>query len=284
MEQAFQGMVEPVALPNRIVEWARFSEVGVTPLLGGASKATTLSEQGHRPWPLPDRPWLMAQTWSTLLFAHWPVPHEQLRRLVPAQLPIDTFDGRTWLGITPFLVSGLRLRGTPPVPYVSRFPELNVRTYVTVNGKPGIYFLSLDAARRSAVVAARRFYRLPYFHAQMTHRPMGKETEFHSKRLSTNGPPASFAARYRGAGPISAASPGNLEYFLTERYCLYTLDERQRVMRAEIHHPPWPLQRAEAQIKAIKMTAPLGLDLVGEPLLHLSKRQDVLIWSIESAE
>src|SRR4051812_43900309 len=94
------------------------------------------AEIEHRPWPLPERPWLMAQTWSTLLFAHWPVSLEQLEPVVPKQLPIDTFEGRVWVGVTPFLVSGLRPRLVPPVPYLSRFPELNVRTYVTVGGKP----------------------------------------------------------------------------------------------------------------------------------------------------
>ena len=116
---------------------------------------------GHRPWPMPGRSWVMAQTWTDLLFAHWSVAPATLERAVPTQLPLDTFDGRAWIGITPFAVRNTRLRPTLPVPFVSAFPELNVRTYVTVGGKPGIFFFSLDADSMLAVAAARRAYRLP---------------------------------------------------------------------------------------------------------------------------
>ncbi|HYG96149.1 MAG TPA: DUF2071 domain-containing protein, partial [Solirubrobacterales bacterium] len=126
-----------------------------------------LSDVDHRPWPLPDVSWLMGQTWLDLLFAHWRVPEEALRPVVPPQLPIDTYEGSAWIGVTPFCVRGLRLRGTLPAPVLSTFPELNVRTYVSVEGKPGIYFLSLDADSCAAVRAARRSFRLPYFRSQI---------------------------------------------------------------------------------------------------------------------
>jgi uncharacterized protein YqjF (DUF2071 family) len=242
-----------------------------------------LTEHEHRPWPLPDREWFMGQTWSALLFAHWPVARRRLEEVVPPQLPLDSFDGRAWIGVTPFEVRGLRLRGTPPMPFVSRFPELNVRTYVTVQDKPGIYFLSLDAARLLAVIAARRVYRLPYFHARMAHRPLGAAIEFASERSSRDGPPAGFAGRYSPAGGVRPPSPGSLEYFLTERYCLYTLDERQRILRGEIHHPPWPLRVAEAELSLNTMVEPFGIPLGGSPMLHFSERQDVAIWPLESA-
>jgi uncharacterized protein YqjF (DUF2071 family) len=135
------------------------------------AESRVVAETAHRPWPLPSGPWLMAQTWGDLLFAHWTVPAGALRALVPEPLTIDRFDGNAWLAITPFEVSSLRLRGTPPLPWLSRFPELNVRTYVSLGGKPGIWFFSLDAARALAVAAARRTYRLPYFHARMTIAP-----------------------------------------------------------------------------------------------------------------
>jgi uncharacterized protein YqjF (DUF2071 family) len=221
----------------------------------------------------------MRQTWNDLMFAHWRIDVEDLERVVPPQLPVDTQDGSGWVGVTPFLVSGLRLRGTPPVPPFSRFPELNVRTYVTVDGKPGIYFFSLDAARRSAVFAARRGYRLPYFHAQMSF-SAGAELEFRSERLSDDGPPADFGSRYRPQGAVSPPAPGSLEEFLTERYCLYTLDARGRIHRGEIHHPPWPLQRAQATLSRNTMAAALGFQLQGDPLLHFARRQDVLLWPI----
>lgn len=110
-----------------------------------------LQSVSHRPWPLPSGPWIMAQTWNDLLFAHWPVPPEIIRNLVPSQLPLDLFDGQCWLGIVPFWMSGVRARGLPAIPGLSRFAELNVRTYVTLGEKPGVYFFSLDAANMPAV-------------------------------------------------------------------------------------------------------------------------------------
>jgi uncharacterized protein YqjF (DUF2071 family) len=241
-----------------------------------------LAEIDHRPWPLRPDPWFMRQTWCDLLFAHWRVTSEQLRAVVPPQLTLETFDGSAWVGVTPFLVHGLRLRGTFPAPVLSRFPEINVRTYVVVDGKPGIYFLSLDAARRSAVIAARRTYRLPYFRAEMR-QSSNDEVAFRSRRTSGDGPEAQFEARYRPTGGAEPPLAGSLEHFLTERYCLYTLDEGQRVLRADIHHPPWPLQPASVQLLSNTMSLPFGLDLEGQPLAHFSARQDVLLWQTELA-
>jgi uncharacterized protein YqjF (DUF2071 family) len=241
-----------------------------------------LEEASHRPWPLPEEPWLMGQTWSTLLFAHWRVDPAALERLVPPQLPLDLREGCAWLGVTPFLISGLRLRGAPPLPCLSRFPELNVRTYVTVEGRPGIYFLSLDAARLAAVLAARRGYRLPYFHARMSRELDGESVRFSSDRVSRDGPPAHFAARYRPLGPERPPAPASLEAFLTERYRLYTLDEDGHVLAAEIHHRPWPLCGAEARLDRNEMALPLGLELEEAPILHFARRQDVVIWPLRA--
>ena len=120
--------------------------------LGAAARqACGLDEIGHRPWPLPDEPWMQAQTWEDLLFAHWRVDAGDLARLLPPELPLDTYDGAAWLGITPFRLTDLRLRGMPPLPWRVGFPELNVRTYATADGRPGIWFFSLDAASVLAV-------------------------------------------------------------------------------------------------------------------------------------
>lgn len=247
------------------------------------AQARVLAESGHRPWPLPSRPWLMGQTWRDLLFAHWPVPVEVLRPVIPGAIPIDTFDGSAWIGITPFEVTGFRLRGTLPPPLLSRFPETNVRTYATVDGKPGIFFLSLDADSRAAVAAARRAYRLPYFRAAMRI-DRGAAIDYSSERRSSDGDPASLRLRYRPRGPIEPAAPGTLEHFLVERYCLYTLDDRRNLLRADIHHPPWPLQPAEARISLNTMTAPYRIELPEQaPLVHLARRQDVVIWSLAPA-
>ena len=129
---------------------------------------TSLDERAHRPWPMPASPWVMTPTWHNLLFAHWPLDAGALRERVPAALLLDLFAGQAWLGIVPFRMSNVAPRGVPNVPFVSAFPELNVRTYVTVDGKPGVYFFGLDAGCTVAVAAARTLTGLPYFHAEMS--------------------------------------------------------------------------------------------------------------------
>jgi uncharacterized protein YqjF (DUF2071 family) len=218
----------------------------------------------------------MGQTWENLLFAHWQVDADALRRLLPDAVRLQTHDGAAWLGMTPFRVSALRLRGTLPLPRVSSFLELNVRTYVTAGGKPGIWFFSLDASSRLAVEAARRTYKLPYFQARICAEPQEEWLEYESARTGRV-----FDARYRPSGDVFHAAPGSLEEFLAERYCLYTVDGRGRLYRAEIHHPPWPLQPAEAAIELNTM-APGDLALPDEgPLLHFARVQDVVIWPLE---
>jgi len=212
---------------------------------------------------------------------HWPLPVEMLQSLVPPQFPIDTFDDTAWIGITPFRVSGFRLRGTFPVPVLSSFLETNVRTYVTVEDKPGIYFFSLDAESPLAVEAARKTYRLPYYRARMSAARRGNWIDYRTARREGAGT-HELETSYRPTGPSAPPEAGTVEYFLTERYCLYTLDERQDVQRADIHHPPWPLQPAEAEIRTNTMP-PSGVELPDDaPLLHYSERQDVVIWPLES--
>jgi uncharacterized protein YqjF (DUF2071 family) len=183
--------------------------------------------------------------------------------------------------MTPFRVAGLRLRGTLPLPGVSSFLELNVRTYVTAGGKPGIWFFSLDASSRLAVEAARRTYKLPHFRARMSAESRGEWVEFESARSRSGPTPRVFSARYRPRGAEFTAAPGSLEEFLAERYCLYTVDERGRLHRAEIHRLPWPLQPAEARLELNTM-APDGVELRDEePLLHFARAQDVVIWPLK---
>ena len=222
----------------------------------------------------------MAQTWCDLLFAHWPVDPEALRPVVDPSLPIDTFDGRAWIAVTPFAVHAFRLRLSPPIPLVHRFPEVNVRTYVTIDDKPGIYFFSLHAGSGIAVESARRVYHLPYFRSRATIEARDGEVAWQSARVEGDGPAAALRTRYRPVGPRFEAEPGTLEHFLVERYCLYTVTEAG-VHRGEIHHPPWQIQAAHAEIEENTMARPIGLELPGEPLLHLARRQDVVFWRLE---
>jgi uncharacterized protein YqjF (DUF2071 family) len=237
-----------------------------------------LPPEHHRPWPVPKEPWVMAQRWEGLLFAHWPIARERLERLLPAALTLDTFEGQAWLGITPFRITKLRLRGLPAVPGASAFPEINVRTYVTAGGKPGVYFFSLDAANPLAVTAARHWYRLPYFHAAFAVEARDGAVAYASRRRHASAPPAEFAAEYRARGAVSPAPVGSLAWWLTERYCLYASDTAA-LYRAEIHHAPWPLQSAMVTVRRNTMAAPLGLTLPDAPVLvHFAARLDVNVW------
>lgn len=239
----------------------------------------------HRPWPLPSGQWLMTQAWHDLLFAHYALEPAVIRSLVPEILTVDLYRGTAWLSVVPFWIANLRPPGLPPLPMISHFPELNVRTYVTYRGKDGVekqgvYFFSLDAGNLSAVWGARLFYRLPYWHANM--KVEGRdEIRYRSRRI--HGPKANkdmpeWRGTYRPMAPVKTATPGSLAEFLTERYCLYAWN-RGRLYSADIHHLPWPLQEAEAAIEIDTMTQPLGIDLPPEPdALHFSRNLKVLIW------
>lgn len=233
----------------------------------------------YRPYPPPAAPFVMYQSWHDLLFMHWRVPFDSLRAVVPAVLPLDTFDGDTWIGIVPFMMRDVRPRFLPSVPRLSFFPELNVRTYVTVGNRPGVYFFSLDAANPVAVELARTFFQLPYQNATMACAVDGQTITYASTRTDTRGAPAYFRSVYRPTGPAFIPSPGSLEYFLTARYCLYTADRAGRVSRAEIHHPPWQLQPAACEIETNTMTAQINLTLPDtSPHLLFAKKMDMVSW------
>jgi uncharacterized protein YqjF (DUF2071 family) len=224
------------------------------------------------------RPWIMSQTWRDLLFAHWPVPPAALRSLVPDAFELDEWAGEAWLGVVPFRMTDIRPRAIPALPYFSRTLELNVRTYVTVNGKPGVYFFSLDAERPLAVRVARRYFHLPYFDAEMQCREDPDGFVYASRRTHKDAPAAAFEARYAATGPPAISRAGTIEYFLTERYCLYTMNPSGAAYRGDILHDPWPLQPARVEIARNTMTEPLGIALEGRtPVAHFAKRLDVRI-------
>ena len=238
-----------------------------------------LSRTAHRPYPVPTGLWALFMGWHDLLFMHWPVPESVLRPWIPSALSLDTFDGSAWLGITPFRMSGVRPRFLPSVPWLSNFPELNLRTYVTAEDKPGIWFFSLDAHNPIAVRLARATFSLPYYDAEMSCRVVDCEVLYRSVRTHRGAPEARFAGRYHPVGEPFNSRPGTLENFLTERYCLYSASERGNVYRGDIHHHPWPQQRAEAEVGSLAMTEQMRVALPEtEPLLHFSRRLDTLAW------
>lgn len=220
----------------------------------------------------------MTQSWHDLLFAHWRVDAADMRRAVPAPFDLDLFDNDAWLGVVPFRMTNVGMRGVPAVPWVSAFLEINVRTYVRMAGRPGVYFFSLDAARWLAVGAARTVLNLPYYAATMSLEPRGEVLHYTSARRAR--PPARFEASYEPVGAPFTAAPGSIEHFLTERYCLYHHARQGRPYRLDIHHRPWRLQAARAAIETNTMAAASGLTLDGAPaLLHFARRQDVVAWA-----
>lgn len=228
---------------------------------------------------MPSRRWTWRQSWVDLLFVHWPVPRELLRPLVPPGLTIQEFDGTSWVGVVPFRMEGVMRRPLPDLPFVSAFPELNVRLYVEAEGKPGVWFLSLDATNPLAVWAARRFFYLPYYRAKIS---VTREDGWFNYASERVGGDASFAVRYRPTGDVYESAPGTLEHWLTERYCLYALSPERKLLRNEVHHVPWPLQPAEAEITTNDLLASSTLRLPSQPpLLHFASRVDVVVWNAD---
>ncbi|MBY0457666.1 MAG: DUF2071 domain-containing protein [Gemmataceae bacterium] len=239
-----------------------------------------LTRLDHRPWPIPHGRWTWRQRWCDLLFAHWPVPAAELRRLVPESLTIQEHGGTSWVGVVPFRMEGVMRRPLPDLPWVSAFPELNVRLYVERDGKPGVWFLSLDATNPLAVWAAKRFFHLPYHRARIDVAPEGGGFRYRSRRV--RGPAAAFGATYRKSSEAFEPKPGSLEAFLVERYCLYALSPSGRMYRGEVHHAPWPLHRAEGEIDPTELLATHGLSVGSTPpLLHFSPGVDVVLWPFE---
>ena len=209
---------------------------------------------------------------------------DQLRQYVPEPLEIDTFDGQAYVALVPFRMHEVAKRPLPPLVGTSSFPELNIRTYVRYKNRPGVWFLSLDASNPLVVWTARTFFHLPYFWARMQMALCDDATvQFRTvRRPNQYGQPTDQTCEFLGSyGPSSAprlATPGSLEHFLTERYCLYA-ETTQGVLRCiDVHHAPWPLSDAHATIEANSMLAPFDLSPDGAPIFHYAKRVDVVTW------
>ncbi len=230
----------------------------------------------QRPRGLP----IMRQWWGKLLFMHWPVPQELLRPLLPPALSIDTHEGRAWIGVVPFTMWGVRQSFLPPLPGMSAFHELNVRTYVHFDGVPGVWFFSLDAQNPLAVWFARKFFMLPYFNARMSLRQTETVIHYCSSRTHRVAPRAEFDAEWTTGELLEPCEPDSLAFFLTERYCLYVA-RREELFRCRIHHEPWPLRRAALNSYHSTMVEALGLPTPsGDPLLHYADSLKVDIWPL----
>lgn len=234
----------------------------------------------HRPWPAPSAPHALEMRWRELLFAHWPVALAELRALVPPAFELDTFEGRGWLGVVPFRMADTRFRGLPSLGFGEDFLELNLRTYVRVGGRPGVWFFSLDAQSALAVAGARALFHLPYFTARMRATVRGAALEYESERSQSGAPAARVRVSYAPSGPLFRAKSGTLEHFLTERYCLYALDSGGRVLCGEIDHEPWPLQLARADFGEQTLSTAAGFGpLRGAPLTHYARELAVRAWA-----
>lgn len=248
----------------------------------------SLGEISHRPWPLPKGPWIMRQEWLDLLFAHWPVSADVLRPWIPEELEIEEFAGSSWIGIVPFRMADVMLRGLPGLPWISAFPELNVRVYVRHHDKPGVWFLSLDAPRFLATIGARIWFHLPYHWSRVTHQAasMGSPHPFHATAQCARAkPPLVFDSHYGPDGKTFQAKPGTLEYFLTERYRLYARNGSGKLLYADVHHAPWPLQPGCGEVHGEDMLRPFGIRLPNQPPhLLFSKGVKVTVWALKPVD
>ena len=240
----------------------------------------SLAQTDHRPWPLPASRWTWRQRWHNLLFAHWPIAVDKVRAFVPELLEIDQFEGTTWIGVIPFRMTGVMRRPMPDIAWISAFPEINVRVYVSHGGKPGVWFLSLDATNPLAVWAARRFFHLPYHLAEITMTATDEEFAYDSRRRSSV-VPANFRARYSPCSSDFVAAHGSIEHFLVERDRLYAQRQNGRITRTNVHHAPCGLQHANAEVEVNGLLRS-HVDVSGPPsLLHFVRIADVVVWPDE---
>jgi uncharacterized protein YqjF (DUF2071 family) len=225
----------------------------------GVSEAARRAEQSR-----PMRSPVMYQRWRELLFLHWSVDPERIARDLPSGLQVDTFDGRAWLGVVPFQMQAVRPRFLPAVKAISDFPELNLRTYVyDRQGRPGVWFYSLDTPKRLPNWIARRFFHLNYRLARMQVESGGTGVRYRSEFRQADGWDAPQDYHWRRTGQPFRAKPGSFEFFLVERYRLFAHDpSRRRILTGRVHHEPYPLQQAEV---ANFSTRPFALSQFVEP-------------------
>ncbi|MFD1707513.1 YqjF family protein [Siminovitchia sediminis] len=241
-----------------------------------------LNAADHRPYPLPSKRWIMRQVWNNVLFLHWPVPPERLRPFIPSALEIDMYERTAWIGIVAFQMKGIYFRGLQSISVVPPFAEMNVRTYVTNNGKPGVFFMTLDVNDWASLNIAKRWYRLPYSPAAITILKSGETFYYKNNRKRSS------AEFYGNCTPVPGEyfpEEGTLDHWLTERYCFYTTDNKYNIYCGEIHHLPWPLQKAEITIDRNTLFSQFHLDLSHlQPIANYSKGVESFMWNCKKLQ
>ncbi len=229
-----------------------------------------------------DKNWIMSQSWRNLLFIHWPIPPEILRPHIPSTLEIDTYNRSAWLGVVVLVIEGIHPRGLSSISLTPTFPEINVRTYVHYDGKPGVFFLSLDVENWASNTIAKRWYHLPYKKAAVTFRKEGQTFYCKSVRKEKASPPFSFQVKYSPVSEVYFPKEGTLDHWLTERYCLFSSNNGSNIFCGEIQHCPWPLQKAEAEINRNTLLTRYKINSTEiQPISYFSKGVDTLFWNIK---
>jgi uncharacterized protein len=240
----------------------------------------SLRETTHRPWPLPQREWTWRQSWLDRAFIHYRVDQEQLRAKLPDGLRLQKFDGSAWVALVAFRTEGMMHRPFPAIPMLSGFLELNLRTYVEAEGKAGVWFFSLDANSWPMVFAGRAFFGVPYHYARMAQEMRNGWFDYSCERVNGS---ARFHGRYRGVSEPFYPKRGSFEHWVAERYCLYSCRARVGLVRTEVHHPPWPMRKAEVEIFQSTIPAAAGIRPAEEkPTCHFSTGVQVVSYSSEA--
>ena len=239
--------------------------------------------ESGRTIPRPIRAPSMRMKWHDLLFMHWPISPNSLQPHLPSGLEIDTFDSNAWISVVPFRMTGVAPRWMPDFPWMSSFPELNVRTYVTYNGLPGVWFFSLDATNPIAVRIARAWFHLNYVDARIRLDYRDSWIRYRCLRTSKQHAPAKLSVDYRPIGERYLASPGSLDYWLTARYRLFSADPQGKIYCGEIDHDSWLLRKAQAILHYNTMLEPFSYEIGKQPeLIQFALRTDVVAWNIQA--
>jgi uncharacterized protein YqjF (DUF2071 family) len=248
----------------------------ISPKAAKARYGAVAEHRERSPIPTPVGHWIQGQRWEDLLFCNWPVSLDAVRPLVPAELDIDTFDGSAWISVVPMWMEDAHFYRLPPLPFISTFPEVNLRTYVKADGIPGVWFLSLDTESRINVAIARYGFQLPYYYARVSMQRGGNAYRFRSERP---GGEAELDVAYGAEGDLFEPKEGSLEHFLTERYSMYCAMRRGKLFRGDIQHTPWELRRATMELRRYDLLDAMGVK-VGreEPVVFYSPATDVVLW------